>query len=55
VPVGTRLSEPTADPQRATTAGSQGNAAAGDATWRLLLAPRHRAVLQRFFAPGERK
>lgn len=53
MPVGTTLGEPEVDPQRATAAGSAGSGAAGDATWRLQLAPHHRAVLQRFFAPGK--
>ena len=50
VPVGSSRIEPVVDPRRSVAAGGAGASGAGGATWQLHLAPRHRAVLQKFFA-----
>jgi hypothetical protein len=49
VPIGDRRTEPTVLPENNTTPGAAGAAGMGGATWQLQLAPRHRAVVQRFF------
>jgi hypothetical protein len=49
VPIGDRRTEPTVQPENNTTAGGAGAGGMGGATWQLQLAPRHRAVVQRFF------
>jgi len=49
VPVGDRRTEPVVQPENNPTAGSAGAGGMGGATWQLQLAPRHRAVVQRFF------
>lgn len=59
VPVGTRRSEPVANPEVSTAPGNAGSSGAGGAAWQLQLAPRHRTIVQRFFdaqtaAPPER-
>ncbi|MBX3464722.1 MAG: hypothetical protein KF830_16250 [Planctomycetes bacterium] len=52
VPVGSRRSEAEAGPAPNLGAGGEGAAGAGGVTWRLGLAPRHRAVVRRYFAGG---
>ncbi len=49
VPVGSRRIEPQVDPVRNESAGAAGAAGRGGASWQLQLAPRHRAVVQRYF------
>lgn len=49
VPVGSERITPVVAPKRSTAAGSAGAAGSGGATWQLDYAPRHRAVLRRFF------
>jgi len=41
------------NPERASGPGGSGAVGAGGASWHLHLAPRHRAVLQKFFAAGD--
>jgi len=55
VPIGTRPAEPKVDPVRATGNGSAGDQGVGAAAWQLHVAPRHRSVLQRYFAEQEKK
>lgn len=50
VPVGSRPSTPDVAPVANTGAGGAAAAGTGGATWQLQLAPRHRAVVQRYFA-----
>lgn len=50
--MGLRRAVPTADPQRDGTAGGEGDAGAGEASWRRRLAPHHRAIVRRYFATG---
>ena len=49
VPLGSAKSEPTVQPESNQQAGGAGDRGAGGASWQLDLAPRHRAVLRRFF------
>ncbi len=49
VPVGARVAEPVVDPARNDARGSAGAEGTGGASWQLQLAPRHRAVVRRFF------
>jgi TolA-binding protein len=49
VPIGDRRTEPVVQPERNPTPGQAGAGGMGGATWQLQLAPRHRAVVQRFF------
>ena len=49
VPIGDRRTEPVVQPENNATAGGAGAGGMGGATWQLQLAPRHRAVVQRFF------
>lgn len=51
-PIGERLTGPDTAPVTNGTAGGAGSAGTGGATWQLQLAPRHRAVVQRFFPGG---
>jgi hypothetical protein len=51
-PVGERLAAPDIAPMQNGAAGGAGSAGSGGATWHLQLAPRHRAVVQRFFPGG---
>lgn len=55
VPLGSSKSEPQVQPERNRGAGATGAAGTAGASWQLDLAPRHRAVLRRFFgdANGE--
>jgi hypothetical protein len=60
VPLGSSKSEPQVQPERNGTAGASGAAGTAGASWQLDLAPRHRAVLRRFFGdttgePGKDK
>ncbi|MEC7584611.1 MAG: hypothetical protein VYE77_09850 [Planctomycetota bacterium] len=55
VPIATRLTAPVADPRRSTAAGGQGDTGSGGASWQLRVAPRHRAVVRRFFSKEEGK
>ncbi len=50
VPLGSAKSEPSVQPEPNRQAGSAGASGPGGASWQLDLAPRHRAVLRRFFA-----
>jgi len=50
VPLGSAKSEPSVQPEPYRQAGSAGASGPGGASWQLDLAPRHRAVLRRFFA-----
>lgn len=58
VPIGESRRDPIVDPQASGTAGSAGAAGRLGASWQLDLAPRHRAVVRRYFeaagqaAPG---
>ncbi len=52
VPLGSRRIEPETAPVSNTAAGGGGAAGTGGAVWQLQLAPRHRAVVQRFFDAG---
>lgn len=52
VPIAENRSEPEVAPVRNDGAGSAGRAGIGGASWQLQLAPRHRAVVQRFFPGG---
>ncbi|MEO6597399.1 MAG: hypothetical protein ABIP94_21865, partial [Planctomycetota bacterium] len=51
VPVGEERREPEVNPMRSSAPGSAGAVGAGGVAWQLQLAPRHRAIVQRFFAP----
>lgn len=60
VPLGSSKSEPQVQPERNRSAGATGAAGTAGASWQLDLAPRHRAVLRRFFGdttsePGKDK
>lgn len=55
VPIATRRTAPVVDPSRSTSVGRQGDAGSGGASWQLRVAPRHRAVVRRFFSKEERK
>lgn len=52
VPIAENRSEPEVAPVRNDGAGGAGSAGIGGASWQLQLAPRHRAVVQRFFPGG---
>lgn len=52
VPIAENRSEPEVAPVRNDGAGGAGSAGLGGASWQLQLAPRHRAVVQRFFPGG---
>ncbi|MBL8737699.1 MAG: hypothetical protein JNL12_14805 [Planctomycetes bacterium] len=52
VPIAENRSEPDVAPVRNDGAGGAGRAGLGGASWQLQLAPRHRAVVQRFFPGG---
>lgn len=52
VPLGSTRSAPEVDPRRDTGGGAAGGAGSGGASWQLRVAPRHRAVVQRFFRAG---
>ena len=52
VPIDERLTTPDVAPQTNTAAGSAGAEGRGGAAWQMQLAPRHRAVGQRFFEAG---
>ena len=49
VPISSRRTVPEVDPQAATGGGSAGDGGVGGASWQLRVAPRHRAVVRRFF------
>ncbi|HEU4417685.1 MAG TPA: hypothetical protein VFT55_02040 [Planctomycetota bacterium] len=49
VPVGDRRTEPVVQPVTNASPGAAGAGGLGGASWQLQLAPRHRAVVQRFF------
>ena len=49
VPLGSERIEPVVAPVRSQAAGRAGSTGSGGATWQLEYAPRHRAVLKRFF------
>ena len=51
-PIGERFTAPDVTPVPNGAAGGAGTAGTGGATWHLQLAPRHRAVVQRFFPGG---
>lgn len=51
-PIGERFDAPDIAPVQNGAAGGAGSAGTGGATWHLQLAPRHRAVVQRFFPGG---
>ena len=51
-PIGERFTAPDTAPVPNGAAGGAGSAGTGGATWHLQLAPRHRAVVQRFFPGG---
>lgn len=51
VPVGETRREPEVHPTIATAPGAAAASGTGGAAWQLQLAPRHRAVVQRFFDP----
>lgn len=55
VPVGSTRIDPVVDPVRPAATGGAAATGAGGATWQLHLAPRHRAVLQRFFGTTDSK
>jgi hypothetical protein len=52
VPVGERRTTPDVAPQTNAGAGGAGATGRGGPAWQLQLAPRHRAVVQRFFQAG---
>ena len=52
VPIRERLTAPDVAPQPNTGAGGAAASGRGGASWQLQLAPRHRAVVHRFFQPG---
>lgn len=55
VPVGSSLRPAEAAPQPNTAPGGAAAAGSGGATWQLDLAPRHRAVVRRYFAGQEKR
>ncbi|MBL9077737.1 MAG: hypothetical protein JNL08_09545 [Planctomycetes bacterium] len=54
VPVGDRRAAPVTAPETNRSAGGQGAAGSGGASWQLDLRPGHRAVVQRYFDAGAR-
>lgn len=55
VPIATRRTAPVVDPRRSTSAGGTGDTGSGGASWQLRVAPRHRAVVRRFFSKEKQK
>jgi hypothetical protein len=51
--IGVRRGEPKADAVREEATGASGDEGAGEAAWTRRLAPRHRAVVRRFFSEEE--
>ncbi len=52
VPISERMTAPDAAPRSNQAPGGAAASGRGGASWQLQLAPRHRAVVQRFFQPG---